>query len=498
MDSSRLLLCSSALWLVVLGSASLDLSDGSDHEVEQSEITFDHERMLQRMITVPVPDIMQRPVDLSELFDLKDFVRVPQPENSDSQRVRGPARPRSFQYHVQFPLARPSSDNLQAICSHSAHRPRYPKTYFPSSGYGQQKRRADAVNNAEFWFSGCCEKNATWGSETTLCCATQAWKRHIESFCKEDTSVKDLIYQCCRLDGRKQLDCFHNDAPNPSYDPTEELPVSPIATTTEFSFEPSTCQRPVETQHSFQERSNKHQEKKRKQPPSSQKASINFPPGRPTADNVESLCQNQKLRPLYSVKCLAGPHYKLLTRQTKSMNRIEKGFKQCCKKKQGVLECVEQKWREELDTFCEKQSGKKRGVQCCLQDLAAVDRFKCFQDAAPDPHYNVTSANEGPTLKKVCEVHKLIKKKFPAALPLKAFVSHCCPLAEETRTACFEQKIRETSTNMCSSKKNSSPALRRCCSAATEDAPGCFFKLVMDAVTKVAHNKKRKRCPLQS
>lgn len=101
--------------------------------------------------------------------------------------------------------------------------------------------------------------------------------------------------------------------------------------------------RPVETQHSFQERSNKHQEKKRKQPPSSQKASINFPPGRPTADNVESLCQNQKLRPLYSVKCLAGPHYKLLTRQTKSMNRIEKGFKQCCKKKQGVLECVEQK-----------------------------------------------------------------------------------------------------------------------------------------------------------
>lgn len=100
--------------------------------------------------------------------------------------------------------------------------------------------------------------------------------------------------------------------------------------------------RPVETQHSFRERSNKHKEKKRKQPPSSQKASINFPLGRPTADNIESLCQNQKLRPIYSVKCLAGQH-KLLTRQVKSINRIEKGFKQCCKKKQGVLDCVEQK-----------------------------------------------------------------------------------------------------------------------------------------------------------
>lgn len=101
--------------------------------------------------------------------------------------------------------------------------------------------------------------------------------------------------------------------------------------------------RPVGTQHNFQEHSNKRKEKKRKQPPSSQKASINFPLGRPTADNIESLCKNQRLRPLYSVKCLAGPHYKLLTQQAKSINRIEKGFKQCCKKKQGVLDCVEQK-----------------------------------------------------------------------------------------------------------------------------------------------------------
>lgn len=72
--------------------------------------------------------------------------------------------------------------------------------------------------------------------------ATQ-WERHIESFCEEETSVKDRIYQCCRKQGSNRLDCFHNDALNPSYDPTEKLPVSPIATTTEFNFEPSACQR---------------------------------------------------------------------------------------------------------------------------------------------------------------------------------------------------------------------------------------------------------------
>lgn len=161
-------------------------------------------------------------------FGSPDFVRDPQPENSDRLRLMGkgflgfdtsvlfsqtkpknratadidflfnpfsssslitsqkhnvigclflsvPAVPRSFvTYHVQFPLARPSSDNLHAICSHSAHRPRYPETYFPVSGYGQQKRRAAAINNAEFWYSDCCRQNVTWGSETTLCCTTQA------------------------------------------------------------------------------------------------------------------------------------------------------------------------------------------------------------------------------------------------------------------------------------------------------------------------------------
>lgn len=99
----------------------------------------------------------------------------------------------------------------------------------------------------------------------------------------------------------------------------------------------------VGSQHSFREHSNKHKDKKKKQPPSSQKASINFPLGLPTTDNIESLCQNQKLRPLYSVKCLTGPHHKLLTRQAKSINRIEKEFKKCCKKKHGVLDCAEQK-----------------------------------------------------------------------------------------------------------------------------------------------------------
>lgn len=92
--------------------------------------------------------------------------------------------PRSFdglafqKYPVDFPLAQPSADNLQAICLHGAHRPHYPDSYFPNSSFSHQRRRASAVNKAESWFSSCCQKNETWGSEVTLCCATQAVSFH--------------------------------------------------------------------------------------------------------------------------------------------------------------------------------------------------------------------------------------------------------------------------------------------------------------------------------
>lgn len=89
--------------------------------------------------------------------------------------------------------------------------------------------------------------------------------------------------------------------------------------------------------------------RRRQNPTTSKKIDINFPLGRPTADTIESLCSNQKLRPLYTVKCLPGSGYEGLGRQAKTINRIEKGFKQCCKKKQGVLDCAEQKVKQKTD-----------------------------------------------------------------------------------------------------------------------------------------------------
>lgn len=78
------------------------------------------------------------------------------------------------------------------------------------------------------------------------------------------------------------------------------------------------------------------------------KVDISFPPGRPTADAIQSLCQNQRSRPLYTVSCLTDVGHAWLARQAKAINRIEKGYKKCCKKQQDVLNCADRKVKQEI------------------------------------------------------------------------------------------------------------------------------------------------------
>ncbi|MEQ2195514.1 hypothetical protein XENOCAPTIV_014063, partial [Xenoophorus captivus] len=181
MDSFWALVCAAASVLVLRSSACKDAQT-----CLQREVTIFHGQELQE------PDLLalQREVDLSELLNPEDFpimqeILKPQWEKElSASEDKPPPRswpsfgPRSFppglQYAVQFPLGQPTPDNIQAICVHADHRPRYPDSYFPPSGFGKQTRMATAVNNAESWFSTCCKGNETWGTEGTLCCATQA------------------------------------------------------------------------------------------------------------------------------------------------------------------------------------------------------------------------------------------------------------------------------------------------------------------------------------
>lgn len=73
------------------------------------------------------------------------------------------------------------------------------------------------------------------------------------------------------------------------------------------------------------------------------KLDFNFPPGRPTADSIQSLCDNQDQRQLYNLMCLKDSEHELLALQALTVNRMEKGFKICCKKNKAALNCAKHK-----------------------------------------------------------------------------------------------------------------------------------------------------------
>ncbi|KAM4568317.1 extracellular matrix protein 1 isoform 1-T1 [Fundulus diaphanus] len=485
---------------------------------EQREITRFPDFRGQELVEPDPYLFLQREVDLEDILNPEDFmvqreiVHPPWPKDPSGFADKPPPRrrpnfgPRSFhpvrRYPVQFPLGRPTPDNIQAICDHASHRPRYPRSYFPESGFGKDKRMATAVNNAEWWFSTCCKGNQTWGPEGLLCCATQAWEHSVELFCKEDSSVKDRLYDCCRQTGNNRLNCFNEDAPHPDYKPTEELPVEPVGSTENFHFNQTTCPRSVDRHANYSalprnlmslRSARKKGEKTEPNLATSQKMDISFPPGKPTADNIESLCDNQKLRPLYTTKCLPRSGYELLARQVKTINRLEKRFKQCCKKNKGALNCAEQKWREELNRYCSAGNDEQVDLHCCQAD----DQYSCFQSLSLDPLYNITSATEVPPLSMMCDTQIISINRFPVGFQLKNL---CCPLPEEDRNTCFAQKLEQISQIQCSTTKPATPAARRCCKMTSpEEILQCFSKNVLEAINKAANKgqkKKKKICPI--
>lgn len=421
-------------------------------------------------------------MDLSEI--LADFKEQPNPGFSPRA-----SRPRSSapveRYPVHFPLARPSSENIRAICLYGDRRRRYPESYFPASGYGVHKRQADFVNTLEAWFGNCCRENQT--EEVTLCCATQAWEKSISHFCEVGFTVKAPHFHCCKRRGNERLTCFENAAKDPSYSPTEAELVQPVPEKATFTFDPQSCLGAAAIPHSIRGSGRK---KEKKAPTASLKVDLAFPLAAPTDSNIQALCRNQKLRPLYSIKCLAGLRQDLVARQAKSINRLEKGFKRCCKNKQNTLPCAQKSWEEEMKKFCLGPRGKKINFPCCIGGA----QFDCFRNISTDPEYTKTALTENLSLDNLCDTHKVIIKRFSVGFPLKTVVSKCCQQSAAERSTCIPQALKEKFDAMCASRKVS-PSVRGCCLMSSEQ---CFNEIVMDAITKATSfsHKKKKRCPV--
>ncbi|KAJ3609587.1 hypothetical protein NHX12_024107 [Muraenolepis orangiensis] len=146
--------------------------------------------------------------------------------------------------YVEFPPAFPTEALLSPICAHGTHRLRYPRDYFPRLWFTYLRRRGSAIDRLESWFSGCCAAQSTQGINLTLCCAQQAWKQALSTFCEEEQSVMTAAFFCCAEEEEEaKWTCFSREpTPNPDYSPTEGY-TAPIQTPEQgFTFSPNDCQ----------------------------------------------------------------------------------------------------------------------------------------------------------------------------------------------------------------------------------------------------------------
>ncbi|XP_028832999.1 extracellular matrix protein 1-like isoform X2 [Denticeps clupeoides] len=354
--------------------------------------------------------------------------------------VGGPSPP-----NVLFPLGRPSPDNIGAICLYGTSRPRYPKQILPQSGRAHLSRQADAIHRTEAWYSWhCCSNNGLEERDKALCCAHQAWEQALNLFCQEEFSIKTAHYSCCLLRGEDRWSCFDSHAPNPSYYPSSSYSGADVPPPSDPAFSP-TC---LSGQH---------------HPPAAPRTGmeqnftvpdIMFPPGQPTHSNIKRICKLRKSRPRYHEKKCFPPGYDWLGHQARSVNQWEQSLKSCCVVRSEALACAVEKWRMEMELFCQKESGANpQQYQCC--EPQGEKRYDCFASKAPDPHYHdplrqrIIHLNPN-SLGMICDYKKNLKKRFGAWLPVENIVQQCCHLeSQRQKHDCTEEQLDQLQEQKC-------------------------------------------------
>ncbi|XP_043935845.1 extracellular matrix protein 1 [Protopterus annectens] len=123
---------------------------------------------------------------------------------------------------------------------------------------------------------------------------------------------------------------------------------------------------------------------------------LDFPPGHPSANNIENICLYGSKRPTYGQDSLPLTGMSHLRRQGNAINQIEAGFANCCLKP-DKLKCAEEVWDSALKAFCEEEFAiKTRHYHCCKENKSS-ERAACFEKAAPSPNYDLRSSDVAAT-----------------------------------------------------------------------------------------------------
>ncbi|XP_060778000.1 extracellular matrix protein 1 [Neoarius graeffei] len=460
----------------------------------------DYDPLLQREVLPPdFESMLQRPVYPTELLDMmKQASLVPHPPVRPRGRYIPPDPVASS---IPFPLARPTTNNILAICQYNNLRPRYTKDKLPKYGYGNLHRQANAINQLESWFAVCCS-NGTQDEEVTLCCAQQVWKKSLSTFCQEEFSIKTSHYHCCKLRGRGRWDCFENNAPNPSYQPSGHE----VTTTVQgFDFNPSSCQNTSvsETPPTAERVAaplNLNLGMQRVVIPDipmtvgeedfscdyvschdSTRLSVPFPLARPTTTNILAICQYSYLRPRDFEEILPTSGFGHLHRQASAINQLESWYTVCCangsQNYELILCCAQQAWKKSLSAFCENEfTIKTRHYHCCKENGPA--KWDCFEKEASDTSYRPSTVQSFDFDPKSCQKisisevagstmkESIININFPPGRPNSANIVPLCAFRKHRRrylTRCLPHRDVDWLTHQLKAINGLEKEFGQCC-----------------------------------
>ncbi|XP_035427006.1 extracellular matrix protein 1 [Cygnus atratus] len=329
-----------------------------------------------------------------------------------------------------FPPAWPLPDALDRYCRSPTLIPRAPRPSLPPAAFAHLRRQVDALD--AFWprLDGCCRR------PSPLPCARRAWTDVLDGFCDDEFGVKTRQFHCCRRHGAARRRCFA-DATAAATAATQITEV----TVWDVSSEPS------------------------------------FPPGEPTATNMDNICRLRGLRP--GPRGLPGPRARFHT-------RLERDFGRCCHN--ASLECAHAAWQKGLDRYCREEGVVKTGQHRCCQRGGGRARGRCFAAAAPHPAYdrelhNVSLARLGPAmLRTLCGPMRLLSKKRPVPELLEAVTSACCALPPEEQSPCAEEQLSQSIDDICTSWRDP----RACCLRGGPERHRCFTERYLGGVPLAA------------
>ncbi|XP_077175673.1 extracellular matrix protein 1 [Paroedura picta] len=161
-----------------------------------------------------------------------------------------------------------------------------------------------------------------------------------------------------------------------------------------------------------------------------------FPPGRPTLTNLDSICAEGRQKAAYGPWNLPHTGFSHLARQGHALNDLEASMNQCCQlPTDEKLNCSQAAWSDVLEKFCNSEFAvKTRPYHCCK--LEGASREECFASSSPFPKYDFTGVEEKPSPcphgeckpKDLVGAHKLPALSFPPGKPTGANLRNICKL----------------------------------------------------------------------